>query len=218
MRLGGKLDISNERIRIKETYCQLHPEARTGEFVRLAVTDSGSGIAAEHLPRIFEPFFTTKEPGKGTGLGLATAYGIVKQHLGWIEVSSRADGGATFKVFLPAITPAPLQTALPAAEPPPPGGTEQILLAEDDPAVRLLTRRILEAQGYRVWDAATAQEALDLWATRALQIQLLLTDIVMPGRLTGRELADQFRAQKPALKIIFMSGHNPEPIATDTEF
>src|ERR1051326_3356688 len=123
---GGRLVISTELITAQEAYARLQPDARAGQFVCLTVSDSGTGISPENLPHIFEPFFTTKEPGKGTGLGLSTVYGIVKQHQGWLEVSSRLGSGATFKIFLPAISPPAAQGYLPAPEPPPQSGTEQI--------------------------------------------------------------------------------------------
>jgi CheY-like chemotaxis protein len=182
------------------------------------VTDTGTGIAPEHLPRIFEPFFTTKELGKGTGLGLATVYGIVQQHQGWIEVFSQPGAGATFKIFLPVI-PAPAAAAVASkAETQVPGGAETILLVEDDYAVRAVTRRVLESQGYRIYEATTVREALEVWRGHAEEIQLLLTDIVMPQGLTGRELAEQLRAQRPALKVIFMSGYSADVIDKDARF
>jgi CheY-like chemotaxis protein len=170
------------------------------------------------LPRIFEPFFTTKDIGKGTGLGLATVYGIVQQHQGWIEVSSQVGEGSTFKVLLPAIpTPARLARASqPGASIP--GGTETILLVEDDQAVRLTTRRVLESKGYQVREANSAREALELWQSHAGEIALLLTDIIMPEQMTGRELAERLRGQRPELKAIFMSGYSAEVLGGNTDF
>ena len=171
------------------------------------------------MPRIFEPFFTTKEVGKGTGLGLATVYGIVKQHQGWIEVVQPARRGHHVQ-DLPAGHPAARQAPRRRRRPKPdlPGGTETILLVEDDYAVRMITRRVLESHGYKVCEAATAAEALELWRSRAEEIALLLTDIVMPQGVTGRDLAEQLRAQRPALKVIFMSGYSADVIGKDTEF
>jgi PAS domain S-box-containing protein len=215
---GGHLLITTDAARFDAAYARTHPEAGAGEFVCLTVSDTGTGIAPEHLPRIFEPFFTTKEVGKGTGLGLATVYGIVKQHQGWLEVASQPGAGATFKIFLPAIpTPASAAAAAPA-EAGLPGGAETILLVEDDYAVRMITRRVLESHGYKIYEATTAGEALDLWRSHAEEIALLLTDIVMPQGVTGRDLAEQLRAQRPALKVIFMSGYSADVIGKDTDF
>ena len=215
---GGQLFIATEKISIEETYVRAHPEARAGEFVCLSVRDTGTGIRPEHLPHIFEPFFSTKEPGKGTGLGLATVHGIVKQHQGWVEVSTHIGTGATFRVFLPVIPPPLTGTAPQQTEPSSRGGTERILLVEDDLAVRLITQRVLEAFGYHVWEAATGREALGLWGNHAKEIDLLLTDMVLPDGITGRELAKQLRAQRPELKAVFISGYSPEVAGTDRDF
>jgi CheY-like chemotaxis protein len=206
---GGKLSIGTDRVSFDEETVRLHPEARPGLFACLEVGDTGSGIAPEHMARIFEPFFTTKEPGKGTGLGLATVYGIVKQHLGWVEVSSRPGAGATFKVFLPAIEAASVG-AENETEIIPRGGSESILLVEDDSSVRLLTKRTLEAFGYRVCEAASGPEALKTWQAGSDRFNLLLTDIVMPGGIQGRELAKILREQQPGLKVVFISGYSPD--------
>jgi len=215
---GGELLITTDKTSLDETYGHSHPEARAGEFVCLIVSDTGSGIAPEHLPRIFEPFFTTKEPGRGTGLGLATVYGIVQQHQGWINVSSRVGAGTTFEIFLPAIQSSPALAASPPPEMAVRGGNESILLVEDDAAVRLLTRRILEAYGYHVWEAASGREALEVWRSLTGRIDLLLTDIVMPDGVSGRELSDQLCLQAPGLKVIFTSGYSWDVAGQDTAF
>ena len=215
---GGQLVIAAQAVRLDEAQARKFPEGRAGEFACLSVSDNGSGIAPEHLPHIFEPFFTTKEPGKGTGLGLATVHGIVKQHQGWIEVASQPGAGATFRIFLPAIaTPAPSAGAL-QADPVPPRGTETILLVEDDYAVRLTTRRVLESHGYKVIEANSGPDALELWSARAHEIALLLSDIIMPEGVSGRELSEQLRAQKPSLKVLLISGYSADVIGSDTEF
>jgi CheY-like chemotaxis protein len=170
------------------------------------------------LPRIFEPFFTTKEIGKGTGLGLATVYGIVQQHQGWIEVSSQVGEGSTFKVFLPAIPTPAGRPAAAQVEADIHGGNETILLVEDEPAVRLTTRRILERKGYRILEAAGGREALEQWQSHANEIALLLTDIIMPGRMTGRDLAEQLWGQRPGLKVIFTSGYTADALGANTDF
>jgi CheY-like chemotaxis protein len=170
------------------------------------------------LPRIFEPFFTTKGIGKRTGLGLATVYGIVKQQQGWLEVSSQVGEGSTFKVFLPAIpTPAGLAAAA-GVEAEVRGGNETILLVEDEPAVRLTTRRILERKGYRIREAASGREALEAWQSHGEEVALLLTDIIMPGAMTGRDLAERLWGQRPRLKVIFTSGYTADALGANTDF
>jgi len=162
------------------------------------------------LPRIFEPFFTTKEPGKGTGLGLATVYGIVKQHQGWIEVSSQLGSGTTFKIFLPADVTGELKPFIPQKKEPPAVGHEKILLVEDDADVRMVARDVLEVSGYQIWEAADGSEALNIWKANTGKIDLLLTDIIMPGGLNGRDLADRLRKEQPGLKVILMSGYSAD--------
>lgn len=215
---GGKLVIATESARLRQEDAQANPEAREGHFVRLSVSDSGIGIDPEHLPHIFEPFFTTKGPGKGTGLGLATVYGIVKQHQGWVEVTSNVGAGTTFRILLPAIELPALATTAEPVETKPPRGSETILVVEDDDAVRSLTRRLLEGFGYRTWEAASGRDALMRWRDRADEIDLLLTDMVMPEGVTGRELAEQMRLGRPDLKVLFISGYSPDVAGKDTEF
>jgi CheY-like chemotaxis protein len=218
MPLGGQLHVATEQLTLDEAHARVHPEARAGDFVCMRVSDTGTGIAPEVLPRIFEPFFTTKEVGKGTGLGLATVFGIVQQHQGWIEVSSQVGKGSTFKVFLPAIpTPArPAEAAVAGSYIR--GGKETILLVEDEHSVRMTTRRVLEGKGYTIWEATSGREALEVWQSHAGEIVLLLTDIIMPGEMTGRDLAEQLWGQRPGLKVIFMSGYSAEILGKGTEF
>ncbi|MFZ0828565.1 MAG: PAS domain S-box protein [Verrucomicrobiia bacterium] len=207
---GGSIVVTTEALDIDAAYVDTHPEARPGQVVCVTVSDTGTGIYPEYLPRIFEPFFTTKEAGKGTGLGLAMVYGIVKQHQGWIEVSSQTGYGTTFKIFLPADATGEIKTLMPQTKARPVGGNEKILLVEDDADVRMVARDVLEVSGYQVWEAANGLEALNIWKTNALQIDLLLTDIIMPGGLNGRELADRLRGEKPGLKVILMSGYSAD--------
>ena len=215
---GGQLRVATEQVVLDEAHARANPGACAGEFVCLLVSDSGTGIAPEVLPRIFEPFFTTKDVGKGTGLGLATVYGIVRQHQGWIEVSSQVGEGSTFKVFLPAIpTPAGLAPAA-EAEAEIRGGNETILLVEDEHTVRVTTRRLLESKGYRIREATNGREALEVWQSHAGEIALLLTDIIMPGEMTGRDLAEQLWGQRPALKVIFMSGYSADVLVKGTDY
>ena len=216
---GGQVRVATECVRVDEGHAQANAEARAGEFVCLSVGDTGTGIAPEVLPRIFEPFFTTKEVGKGTGLGLATVYGIVKQHEGWIELCSEIGKGTTFKILLPAIlAPARLATASAVSDAELPGGTETILLVEDDHAVRLTTRRVLASKGYQIREATCAREALELWKQHSAEIALLLTDIMMPEQLTGRDLAERLWRHRPALKVVFMSGYSADVVGKNTDF
>ena len=215
---GGQLLVTTEKTAVDAAYAKAHPESRPGDFVSLSVSDTGTGIAPENLSRIFEPFFTTKAVGKGTGLGLATVYGIVKQHQGWIEVASQLGVGTTFRIFLPASDPPAAAPGPAPVESKPRGGSETILLVEDDEAVRALTSRLLESFGYRVREAASGPKALELWRAEMAQIDLLLTDMVMPDGISGRELADQLLVQRPDLKIIFISGYSGDVAGKDTSF
>jgi PAS domain S-box-containing protein len=214
---GGQLVIATGNVQLTDQDATRHPEAVAGDFVCLSVSDTGMGIAPEHLPQIFEPFFTTKELGRGTGLGLATVYGIVKQHGGWLEVSTQVGVGTTFTIFLPAI-PSSAEPAATTPEPPLRGGNETILVVEDDQAVRSMNRRVLESFGYHVEEAASGREALASWKQCEAKIDLLLTDMVMPGGVTGRDLGEQLRAQKPALKVIYTSGYSATMAGKDTAF
>jgi two-component system, cell cycle sensor histidine kinase and response regulator CckA len=217
MARGGQLLITTDRAVFDEDYCRTHPTARPGEFARVAIEDSGTGIARQHLPHIFEPFFTTKQPGKGTGLGLATAYGIVQQHDGWIDVETEEGKGTTFTVFLPATQAAAVRDEK-IIKVHPRGGDETILLVEDDEAVREVTRRTLEGFGYRVCEATSGREALDLWSDRLDDVDLLLTDLIMPNGVDGRELAERMRHRRPDLRVLFMSGWGGTVNVNDTQF
>jgi CheY-like chemotaxis protein len=210
MPAGGKLSITTAEKDFSPQEAAAMPEASSGRYAWLCVTDTGCGIPPEIVQRIFEPFFTTKDPGKGTGLGLATVFGIVKQHRGMILVESEVGRGTTFRVFLPAAGPVGQPLTDPAAKRKPPGGTETVLLAEDDPFVRRITRAVLEQAGYTVLEAADGAEALRLWSKDAPGIQLLLTDIVMPGNVKGRDLAARLRSTRPQLPILFMSGYSSD--------
>ena len=214
---GGQLDVATERVMLDRAAAEANPEARAGEFVCLTVRDTGIGITDDQLPHIFEPFYTTKEPGKGTGLGLATVYGIVQQHRGWIEVSSAPGRGTAFKIFLPALPQGVEASQSPEAVTPLRTGTETILLVEDETLVRMITRRMLEAGGYKVHEAASGPEALRVWSANSKEIALVLTDIVMPEGMSGRELATFLHRQKPGVKTIFMSGYSAEIAGKDTQ-
>jgi PAS domain S-box-containing protein len=208
---GGRLNISTAEIEIGQDYVTKRADARIGRFVCMSVSDTGCGMDAQTVVRIFEPFFTTKEVGKGTGLGLATVYGIVQQHRGWIEVSSEPGQGTTFKIYLPAAQGA----ALPAADTAfrtasVRGGTETILLVEDETMLREIVADVLAQQGYQVLQAVSAVEALQIWDKQDGRIDFLLTDMIMPEGMGGMDLAIQLRQRKPELKILFMSGYSSE--------
>ncbi|HEX4342571.1 MAG TPA: response regulator [Verrucomicrobiae bacterium] len=215
---GGEIIVSTERINTTAYYLKSHSEASMGEFICLKVTDTGTGIAPGHLPHIFEPFFSTKEIGKGTGLGLATVYGIVKQHRGWIDVESQLEKGTTFKIFFPAANNGSAISTPVAPKANPVRGTETVLLVEDDTAVRSFTRRLLENFGYKVIEADSGVDALKIWETEGERIDLLITDLVMPGGITGRELAEKLTTKSPPLRVIYMSGYSLNVISKDTDF
>jgi CheY-like chemotaxis protein len=192
-----------------------HPEARRGRFACLSVKDNGCGIPPENLPRIFEPFFTTKEVGKGTGLGLATVYGILKQHQGWVEAASELGKGSTFSVFLPCCEPAAEAQELAPAERTVRGGAETILVVEDEALVRELVCTLLTGYGYKVIQAQSGVEALEVWKNCRTRVDLLLTDLVMPDRINGRELAEKLWLERPSLKVIFTSGYSADVVGQD---
>jgi len=213
---GGRLRIATTLVAIDDTYVQLHPESHPGQFVRLSVADNGTGMSKETLGRIFEPFFTTKEVGKGTGLGLATVYGIVKQHNGWIDVQSELGAGTTFVIHLPASSKS-FDTTFERApqRPAVKGGHETILLVEDEPVLRELARVILKDYQYEVLEAGTGAEAIKIWEQHPGKIDLLLTDMVMPEGMTGRELAEKLRSRKPELKVIYTSGYSADVMGSE---
>ena len=209
---GGQLIISTESREIDEAYARRYAEARPGSYVCLVVRDTGCGIAPDIMPHVFEPFFTTKASGKsaagGTGLGLATVYGIIKQHNGWIELSSQVGTGTTFKVFLPA---EPQLIVAPTPEPVPlelSGGEETILIVEDQAELREVAAEILSRHGYRVFQAASGLQALSLWEDMEGEIDLVLTDLIMPDGLTGWELSRKLQRQKPDLCVIYTTGYS----------
>ncbi len=206
---GGRLIIETAEKTLTETEATLIPDAKAGRYACLSVTDSGSGIAPEDLAHIFEPFFTTKEVGKGTGLGLATVFGIVQQHGGALQVESEVGRGTTFRIFLHTVEAAEVTEEKVAAKPLP-RGTETILVVEDEPSLRLLNRIVLERQGYQVLDAAHGVGALQVWERHTGPIHLLLTDLVMPEGVSGLELAARLRKLSPHLPVIFTSGYSDE--------
>jgi PAS domain S-box-containing protein len=207
---GGQLIVSTAVCHIDNAHIRQHHEARPGQHVCLSVTDTGCGIAPENMSRLFEPFFTTKDVGKGTGLGLASVYGTVKQHEGWIEVSSRKGKGTSFKIFFPVspLPAVPVESSPPA--PPARGGGETILIVEDEAGLRELFSLTLQQLGYRVFAECSGAKALRAWSSRIDQIDLLLTDLVMPDGVSGWKLASALQAEKPDLKAIYMSGHSTD--------
>ncbi len=211
---GGKLVIETGNLEVDDEFADSHYAVVPGSYVTLVVSDNGIGMSAETRERIFEPFFTTKQRSKGTGLGLSTVYGIVKQSGGFIWAHSDPGQGATFKIYLPraekSATPRQPRTRR-AATPP---GSETVLLVEDEASVRALARRILTGRGYRVLEAADAQQALEVARGHPDPIHLLLTDVVMPG-LSGCELADVLRPQRPRMKVLYMSGYSDHAVLRD---
>ncbi len=211
MPAGGHIQISATRAVLDQAEAARHPDAAAGEHVVLCVIDEGTGMSEQTKARIFDPFFTTKEKGKGTGLGLPTVFGIVRQAGGHLRVRSEPGTGSTFEVFLPH---APEKTSVPSTLPPPAsaeGGTETILLVEDEPLVRHMVRRALEGRGYTVLEAGSGTEAIELSTALDSPIHLLLTDVVLP-ELTGREVAEAMERLRPGIRVLYMSGY-PE----DTE-
>jgi signal transduction histidine kinase/ActR/RegA family two-component response regulator len=208
----GKLTIETGRKTFDEEYCKEHAGFIPGDFVLLAVSDNGCGMDKDTLKNLFEPFFTTKEVGKGTGLGLATIYGIVKQNNCFINVYSEPGQGSTFKIYLPRLVDdEDIDKAVPEKKAAA-GGTETILLVEDEPTILRMTRMMLERIGYSVLPAATPGEAIDLAKTHADKIHLLMTDVVMP-EMNGRDLAGQLIPLYPEIKLLFMSGYTANVIA-----
>jgi PAS domain S-box-containing protein len=207
----GKITIETENVSLDAAFCADHPDCLPGEYVLLVVSDNGCGMDKETLTRIFEPFFTTKEQGKGTGLGLATVYGIVKQNNGFVNVDSEPGQGATFRIYLPSFASetVPEETS-PREEPA--GGTETVLLVEDDAAILNLGRTILRRLGYTVLAANTPMMAIQLVQEHPGEIQLLITDVVMP-EMNGRELVQRLSSLRPTMQCLYMSGYTADVIA-----
>jgi PAS domain S-box-containing protein len=206
---SGRIVLRTAVATVDHGLCEANPEARAGRFVCVTVGDDGCGIAPELLPHLFEPFFTTKEVGKGTGLGLATVYGIVRQHQGWINVASEPGVGTEFRIYLPfsdqTLSAAP-ESKSQSATPP---GTETILVAEDEPSLREMVSDTLSMCGYRVLLARSGPTALEIWKREEGRIDLVLTDMVMPGGMMGTDLAAELQASNPEVKVIFTTGYSP---------
>jgi CheY-like chemotaxis protein len=208
---GGELVIATSSVDIDRATGRSHPEASPGPHVCLTVSDTGCGMDPATQAHIFEPFFTTKDVGKGTGLGLATVYGIVKQHKGWIEVTSELGKGSTFKVYIPA-QPSAEAASTSGAAPASAESRKTILVVEDEPGVAELARTVLQEDGYRILEAGDGLAALQIWNENRGGIDLLLTDIFMPHGMSGVDLANNLRALQPHLKLVFMSGGNADAV------
>jgi PAS domain S-box-containing protein len=212
---GGQVVVETFRMEFDEEAASQSEDIRPGSFVCLSVSDNGCGIPPEVQSKIFEPFFTTKEVGKGTGLGLATVFGIVKQHRGWINVYSEVGQGTTFRIYLPRLAdpsemkpPEPISTTLP-------GGKETILLVEDGSSLRKMLNLSLSHLGYQVLEASDGMEALAVWNAHRDEIQLVLTDMVMPGGMNGIELGAHLLKEDPKVKVIYASGYSAEVAGKD---
>lgn len=206
---GGVLRVQTANAEVSESEAARRPEARAGSFVKLSVTDTGTGIDAETLKHLFEPFFTTKPHGQGTGLGLATVYGIVRQSGGWIEVQSAPGEGATFAVFLPRVE-APLPETDSAREVAISRPVRVVLVVDDQPDVRHFAATVLRSAGFEVMEAASGEQALAVCGGYRGRIDAVLTDIVMPG-MSGRDLASLLTARRPEIRVVYMSGHTSDP-------
>lgn len=208
---GGRLMLQTERVTVEANRVLVNPESYPGIFVCLSIADTGVGMDAETLDQLFEPFFTTKGPGKGTGLGLATVHGIVGQHRGWIEVESQVGRGSVFRVYLPAVEGGVVGGLEPAH-----GnleslrGRETLLVVEDEPAVRRSLSQVLRSLGYRVLEAGNSRQALEIWEREREAIDLLLTDMVMPGSMTGWDLSMVLLKKQPGLRVVLCSGYSEE--------
>jgi PAS domain S-box-containing protein len=212
---GGQLVIETAGVEFDLFAAAQTAQARPGSFVCLSVSDTGCGIPPENLSKIFEPFFTTKGVGKGTGLGLATVFGIAQQHQGWVNVNSQVGYGTTFKVYLPRLSEAHdtkiIKKLLATAQ----TGHETILLVEDEPVLRTMIGKALTRLGYRVLEASTGFKALEVWKEHSAKIDLLLTDLMMPDGMTGRELGQRLLRENPKLRVIYMSGYSADIVAKD---
>lgn len=209
MPTGGTLTLETHNTQLDENYTKIHLEAPQGPCVMLVVADTGQGMDEQTQAHIFEPFFTTKEPGKGTGLGLATVYGIVKQSGGEIIVNSKPGRGATFEIYLPAGNTSSAEPVVSSIQPIARGGSETILLVEDDEMVNMLVQRTLQSRGYTLLKARRGDEALLIAGQHEGTIDLLLTDVVMP-QMSGREVAERLKALRPQLKVLFISGYTDD--------
>src|SRR5437016_1180384 len=217
---GGKLTLTTTRVEVDNASRARNPESQLGPYICLAVKDSGYGMDAATVGRIFEPFFTTKDPGQGTGMGLATVYGVLKQHGGWIEVDTAPGRGTTIRTFFPLSVDGFVAASAKSESSPTestPTNAITILVVEDDEMVREFVSEALAALGYRVLSAVNGRDALEVWAEHRDEIDLLLTDVVMPESISGRQLAHTLILDKPNLKVIFTSGYSSELFGSEFE-
>jgi len=212
---GGDIIIGTSGVEFDQLAVLQSPQARVGSFVCLTVSDRGVGIPPENLSKIFEPFFTTKPVGEGTGLGLSTVFGVVRQHQGWVDVYSEVGQGTTFRIYLPrvaetvsSISSQPVRQAIS-------GGSETVLLVEDDTKLRESVRMALSQLGYAILEAPNGADALEIWKKNRHDIRLLMTDLAMPGGMTGKQLAQRILKENPKLKVIYMSGHSADVVGKD---
>jgi len=205
---GGILMIDTELVELDEDYARAHALYTPGKYMLLSVADTGTGMDEVTKEKLFEPFYTTKEVGKGTGLGLSIVYGIIRQHNGYINVYSEKERGTTFRIYLPVVdVEAEALKAAPAhALAPVSGGTETILLAEDDPVLRRLSKNVLEENGYRVIEAVDGDHALEQFTAHSGSVDLMVLDVIMPKK-TGKDVYDKIRTERPDIKALFMSGY-----------
>jgi CheY-like chemotaxis protein len=207
---GGTLTIETANVELDEHYSKTHLAVNPGPYVALTLTDTGTGMTPEVQARLFEPFFTTKEPGKGTGLGMATVYGVVRRSGGSVGVYSELGRGTSFKVYFPRAAATEMVVDAPAPVARPRAGTQTVLVVEDEDGLRRLAKRLLQRQGYNVLIAADADEALRLFEENP-SIDVLLTDVVMPGT-SGPELTRALAERRPGLKVVYMSGYTENAI------
>jgi CheY-like chemotaxis protein len=208
---GGKLTIEASNSYLDEDYCRQHPDVRPGQYVQISVSDSGSGMSDDVRARAFEPFFTTKDTGQGTGLGLSQVYGFVKQSGGHVKIYSEVSEGTTVKIYLPRFTAGAPDEELPPPEVISPSSGECVLLVEDDDDVRDYLAEALRTANYQVIVAANGEKAIEVMEVHNGKIDLLLTDVVMPG-MNGRRLAEQAISRRPDMKILFMTGYSRNAI------
>jgi CheY-like chemotaxis protein len=203
---GGMFTIETATVQVEESYVQRHSIVPPGDYVLLTATDTGQGITAEHLAHIFEPFYTTKEAGKGTGLGLATVYGIVKQNRGFVWVYSEPGFGTTFKIYLPQVRSLTDEVRVAKIVESSPRGSETLLLVEDEASVRQASRQFLVQSGYHVLEATDGEDALRVSRDYHGPIQLMISNVVMPG-MGGPKLAEHLADERPDMKVLFVSGY-----------
>jgi CheY-like chemotaxis protein len=212
---GGHVHISATLETIQRPATPMDPVVRNGKFVCLTFSDTGAGMDTQILSRIFEPFFTTKPAGKGTGLGLSTVFGIVRQHNGWLDVHSKLNYGTTFHIYFPA-SDQPAEKSEMVVDTNLRTGRETVLVAEDEEPLRQMVVHVLRIQGYTVLEADSGRQALEVWEQANRPVDLLLTDMVMPGGIMGSELAARLAEKHPALKVIYTSGYSPGMAGKDT--